>query len=60
MTRTISKNVFIRLAAEANEADLCGDTKTADSVTKQIQKYATDKVRPEAIPILRVKHPRLN
>lgn len=47
MTRTISKNIFIRLAAEANEADLCGDIKTADNVTKQIQKYASNKVRPD-------------
>lgn len=43
--RTISNKVLLRLAAQANEADIYGDVKTADNLTKQIQKYAQAKVR---------------
>ena len=46
--RTISKNILLRLTAQANEADLYNDIKTADNLTKQIEKYATeDKVRDD-------------
>ena len=46
--RTISKNILKRLAAQANEADMYNDIKTADNLTKQIEKYAADdKVRSD-------------
>lgn len=44
---TISHNVLLRLTAQANEADLYGDTKVADNLTKQIEKYAGDNTRSD-------------
>ncbi len=45
--RTISKNILLRLTAQANEADIYNDVKTADHLTKQIEKYADDAVRAD-------------
>jgi hypothetical protein len=45
MQRTINQNLFLRLAAQAEEAELQGLTKEAAALTKQIDVYA-DKTRP--------------
>ena len=54
--RTISKNILKRLVAQANEADLWGDTKTADNLTTQIKKYADDKIRADDAEYLYTKN----
>jgi len=46
MKRTISKRVFLRLTAQADEADIYGHTDIASNLTSQILKYADD-VRDE-------------
>lgn len=38
--RSISKKVLLRLVAQSDEADICGDYKTAESITKQLTKLA--------------------
>jgi len=44
MKKTISKRVFLRLTAQADEADIYGDSNIASSLTSQVVKYA-NKVR---------------
>lgn len=43
--KTISKNVLLRLAAQADEADIWGDERIAENLTKQVQKYAENRTR---------------
>ena len=43
--KTISNKILLRLAAQANEADIYGDIRTADNLTSQIEKYSQSKVR---------------
>jgi len=46
--RTISNRVFLRLVAQANEADIQGDEVVAENLTKQIEKYAqAEAIRPD-------------
>lgn len=45
--KTISNRVFLRLVAQANEADIRGDEIVATNITKQIEKYAQEGVRPD-------------
>jgi len=45
--KTISKRVLLRLAAQADEADIYGDEKVAFNLTKQIEKYASSKTRSD-------------
>jgi hypothetical protein len=44
MKSTVSKRVFLRLTAQANEADIYGHSEVASNLTSQIVKYA-QKVR---------------
>jgi len=44
MNKTISKRVFLRLTAQADEADIYGHSNIASSLTSQVVKYA-DSVR---------------
>jgi hypothetical protein len=48
MNKTISKKVFLRLTAQADEADIYCDHTVATALTGQILKYADNMIRDEA------------
>jgi len=48
--RTISRKILLRLAAQADEADIYGDEKVACNLTEQIKKHAALQVRSDDQP----------